>query len=443
MDKLTNIKCESKLQRVLSIDSKGNLFLLLYIFSMPFVSAFAFTPIISCSLIFAVFLFLMMGIRFLQSLKLPYGFMGIDIAIVSLLLFLISFSFVINGWGNSKSFNHTIAYLSTFLLFYIAVKFILFNAPDKNKIFKRVLKAITYITLISAIYANIEFIVSNVFDINLNDYIPRPTEAEAFYNAIVLGEFYRARGFAPESGHFAFMMELFGPLTIYYMYFSDFCRWKKPLKALLVIVIILSVIFTVSTASFIIIPLAVLFALLFYLKSIYIYIKKNTAKFALSTAAVSAVVFLFNYYLSFYAFIILSISQKIDSGSFEDRQSRINFFYDNFFRQDLIHKLVGIGPAGYNVLGFDESNAILSLYYSITFELGFVGLFLFLLFFLYIFYHTIKIKSPIRFFLMIAITSGIMHYNFISNFWYPWFWFIGAFIIFCSKQNSVLFSSKG
>ncbi|HSV10813.1 MAG TPA: hypothetical protein VLI68_08590, partial [Hanamia sp.] len=356
-----------------------------------------------------------MAIKFLQSLKLPYGLIGIDIVIVFLLLFLISFSFAINGWGNSKSFNHTIAYLSTFLLFYISVKFILFNAKDKNKIFKRVLKAITYITLISAIYANVEFIVCNVFDINLNDYIPRPTEAEAFYNAIVLGEFYRARGFAPESGHFAFMMELFGPLTIYYIYFSGFCRWKKPLKALIITVIILSIIFTVSTASFIIIPLAVLFALLFYLKSICIYLKKNTAKFVLSTATVSVVVLLFNYYLSFYAFIILSISQKMDSGSFEDRKSRINFFYDNFFGQDLIHKLVGIGPAGYNILGFDESNAILSLYYSITFELGFIGLFLFLLFFLYIFYHAIKIKSTIRFFLLIAITSGIMHYNFISN----------------------------
>jgi len=52
------------------------------------------------------------------------------------------------------------------------------------------------------------------------------------------------------------------------------------------------------------------------------------------------------------------------------------------------------------------------------------------LFFLYIIYHAIKIKSTIRFFLLVAITSGIMHYNFISNFWYPWFWFVAALTIF-------------
>jgi hypothetical protein len=123
----------------------------------------------------------------------------------------------------------------------------------------------------------------------------------------------------------------------------------------------------------------------------------------------------------------------MDSNSFDDRQNRINFFYENFFRLDFIHKLVGTGAAGYDILGFDESNAILSLYYSITFELGFVGLFLLLLLFIYILYHTIRIKSPIRFFLLIAVTSGIMHYIFIANFWYPWFWFIAAFSIFCSS----------
>jgi hypothetical protein len=438
MDILQNHKPRTRLHKRLTIEYIGYILLLLYIFTMPFVSAFSFTGTISLPLIFSVFLFMLMIVKMLQSGKLPPGFLGFDILIILLLLLLISFSFTINGWGNSKSFNHTVAYLSTFLLFYLSVKFILFDITDKNKLFKRVLKVITYITIISAVYANIEFISSNVFAINLNDYIPRPTEAEAFYNATVLGSFYRARGFAPESGHFAFMMELFGPLAIYYMYFSGFCKWNKFLKALIATLILLSIIFTVSTASFVIIPLAVFFALLFYLKSIYIYIKKNTAKFVLSSIAVSVVVLLFNYYLSFYALIILSISDKMDSNSFDDRQNRINFFYDNFSRLNFIHKLVGTGPAGYTILGFDEFNTILSLFYSVTFELGLLGLLLFLLLFFYIIYHAIKIKSTIRFFLIVAIISGTMHYYFISNFWYPWFWFIAAFTIFCSKQNSYL-----
>jgi hypothetical protein len=128
----------------------------------------------------------------------------------------------------------------------------------------------------------------------------------------------------------------------------------------------------------------------------------------------------------------------MDSNSFDDRQNRINFFYDNFSHLNFVHKLVGTGPAGYNILGFDEFNAILSLFYSVTFELGWLGLLLFLLLFVYITYHAIKIRSIIGFFLIVAVISGIMHYYFISNFWYPWFWFIAAFTIFCSKHHYLL-----
>jgi hypothetical protein len=342
-------------------------------------------------------------------------------------------SFVINGWGNSKSVNHTIAYLSTFLLFYVSLKFCFFDAKDKSKLFKKALALITYITIISAIYANFEFTLSNVFNINLNDYIPRPTEAEAFYNATVLGIFYRARGFAPESGHFAFMLELLSPLTIYYLYFSRFCNWNKFTKAVIIVLIVFSIIFTVSTASFVIIPVAFVLALVIYFKSFLSYVKKNTAKFLLSTGIITLIVVLFNYFFSFYTLFILSITDKLDSTSFDDRQGRIDFFYERFFHLDLLHKLIGTGPSGYTLLGFDETNTILSLYYSITFELGYLGIFLFSMYLLYVVWNTLHIKSKIRFFLLVSILSGIMHYNFIENFWYPWFWTVAAFAVYCNK----------
>jgi len=278
--------------------------------------------------------------------------------------------------------------------------------------------------------------VSNLFNINLNDYIPRPTEAEAFYNATVLGIFYRARGFAPESGHFAFMLELISPITIYYLYFSKFCNWSKFIKTLIVVAIAFSIVFTVSTASFVIIPVAFLFSLLIYFKSVLVYIKRNTTKFLFSMGIVSVVVVAFNYFLSFYTLIILSITDKLDSTSFDDRQGRINFFYERFSSLDFIHKLIGTGPSGYTLLGFDETNTILSLYYSITFELGYLGIFLFLVFLLYVLWNTIQIKSKIGFFLLVAILSGMMHYNFIENFWYPWFWTVAVFTVFCNNYFS-------
>jgi hypothetical protein len=438
MDILQNNKPGAKLQNRLGLDYWSNLMLLLYILTMPFVSAFAFTGTISLPLIFAVFLFILMIVKIIRSGKLPEGFPGFDLVIIFLFLFFVLFSFAINGWGNSKSLNHTVAYLSTFLLFYVAIKFTFFNASDKNLLLKRVLQLITYTTIISALYGNVEFISSNVFGVNLNDYIPRPTEAEAWYDATVLGSFYRARGFAPESGHFTFMMGLFAPLAIYYLYFTGLCKWHKFFKGLSIIFIVLSFIFAVSTASFIIVPLAFICASVFYAKRIYFYIKRYLSKFVISTILISTIVILLNYFFSFYTLILLSITSKLDSSSFDDRQARIDFFNTNFSRFDLIKKISGSGPAGYNILGFDESNSILSLYHNITFEMGFFGIFLILSLFFYVALSALKIKDKIGFFLLASLLSGIFHFYFIANFWYPWFWFIAAFVIFCRKQNKFL-----
>ena len=435
MDVLQNNKPATHLQGWLNLSHWGNNLLLLYIITMPFVSAFAFTNIISLPLIFAVFLLALMIIETLRNGKLPKGFAGFDLIIVCLFLFLDIFSYAVNGWGVVKSLNHTVAYLATFFLFYIPVKFTLFNAKDNAQLFKKVLQFVTYTTIISALYANVEFISSNVFRINLNDYIPRPSEEQAYYDATVLGIFYRARGFTAESGHFTFMMELFSPVAIYYMYFSGFCKWWKLSKAFIIFTIICSFIFAVSTASFVIVPIAVFLAGMLRMKTIFIYLKKRTAKFLFTSAIVAAIVFLFNYFLSVYALILLSINDKMNNG-YDYRQQNINFFFTKFFRLDVIKQLIGAGPAGVLILGYDQSTAILNLYYSIAFELGFLGFFLLLALLFYVTIKIIKINSSISFFLLISFFSGAMHYYFIANFWYPWFWFIMVFAIFCSKKFS-------
>ena len=432
MDILKNNKPGAQIRRGLSLNYWSNLFLLLYIFFMPFVSAFAFTGTITISLILAVFLFIFMIFSIIRSsLKLPNGFMGFDLIIILCFLFVVIFSFIINGFGNSKSLNHSIAYISTFLLFYAAIKFTLFNIKDKTRLFKRVLQFITLATILSAVYANVEFISSNLFGININDYIPRPSEAEAFYNATVLGEFYRARGFAPESGHFAFMMELFSPIAFYYMFFSGFCKWPLLLKILIVFIIVFSFIFAVSTASFVIIPIALFLSSLIYIKEIFSYVKKRISKTFFSVGVVTVIVLLFNYFFSVNSLILLSISDKLNYGS-DIRKENIDFFFKVFRHFDLSKLIIGSGPAGVILLGYDEYNAILNLYYSIAFEIGLIGLLLFVLLLIYIFFNILKIRSKIGFFLMISILSGMMHYFFIANFWYPWFWFIAAFTIFYS-----------
>lgn len=429
MDILQTNKREELLPGWLSIDFINTKLQLLYVVTMPFISAFAFTGTISIPLILSVFLMILMTGSLFNSGKFPEGFIGLDIVIILLLILLAIFSFIVNGWGNSKALNHTIAYLSTFLLFHVAIKFSLFVARDRKKTFRKVLTWLSYITVISACFANLEFLLSNVFRININDYIPRPSEAEAMYDATVLGLFYRARGFAPESGHFAFMMELFSPITIYYLYFSTFCRWRSSLKVAAFILMILTIIFTVSTASFVIVPVVFLIASIVYGDIVFSFVKNNFSKVFVAFVLISAALLILNYFFSFDKFILFSITDKLDSVSFEDRQSRIDFFYDSFLRLDIIKQFTGVGPAGFDILGFDEIS-ILSLYHNVTFELGLFGLVLLLSLFLYVLTSILRLRNSLGFFLLMSFLSGLIHYYIIANFWYPWFWFITAFALF-------------
>lgn len=125
----------------------------------------------------------------------------------------------------------------------------------------------------------------------------------------------------------------------------------------------------------------------------------------------------------------------MDTG-YDYRQENINFFFNNFFQMDITKQLLGTGPAGVLILGYDEHHAILNIFYSIAFEVGFLALLFLILFIGYVIFNIIKIKSSIGFFLLISFFSGLMHYYFINNFWYPWLWFIAAFSIFYNKKFS-------
>ncbi|HXT82929.1 MAG TPA: hypothetical protein VN704_01035 [Verrucomicrobiae bacterium] len=370
----------------------------------------------------------------LQSRKLPPGFLGFDILIILFFLFFNIVSFVINGWGIAISFNHTVAYLSTFLLFYITIKFTLFNISDKNLLFKRILQFISYTTIISALYGNVEFISSNVFGVNLNDYIPRPAQYSDPYTPVVLSLFYRSRGFAYESGVYTQMLELFAPLTIYYLFFSRFCKWTKSLKIFLSITLFLSFVFAASSATFVALPIAVFITCCFYIKRIYYFLRHRSFFYYLKGIIVLIIIYIINNYLSLYSSILLSLTEKMNSYSMYDRQNRIDFFNSTFSKFTPLKKMIGQGPAATDIIGVDGWHVVVSLYYNVTFELGFIGLFLLVFLFGYISFYTLSIKSKIGFFLNIAVISGIIHYYVVHDFWVPWVWFIAVFSIFFKKK---------
>jgi hypothetical protein len=433
MDILQTNKSRPSLPGWLSITFWNKRLLQLYILSLPFVSAFAYSGTITISVLLAVCLFSLMTISILEFLKTPPGFIGYDLILFSLFTIITIFSFMVNGMGNSTSFNHTVAYTTTFLVFYGAVKFALFKPADKDWVFIQVLKGIAFVTFISALFANAEFISNNFFDHDLTQYIPRPGEDNDHYRPTAIGLFYRARSFSPEPGHFAYMLEMFTPVTIYYMYFSGLCKWKAFFKGSVVILIVSSFIFAVSTASFVIIPAAMLLATIIHFKKITTFLKRQSTRFYISSAIITGITLFINYTFSISSLLLLSITDKKENG-LDYRQENINFFFQKFFSFDFTQQIVGAGPAGVNILGYDEQSAILNLYYSVCFETGYLGLLLMLSLFGYFLWKAVAIKNKIGFFLVLSLLSGMMHFYFISNFWYPWFWFIAAFTIFCYRK---------
>jgi hypothetical protein len=428
MDILQTNKHLSFLPKQITWAGSSRQLLLLYVFTMPFVSGFAITGTISAPLIIAVLLLLGMAYQVIRGINVPKGFWGYDILIIGLFLFQVLLSFLLNGFGHPKSLNHTIAYLASFLLFFIVIKFTLFFLADSGSLLKKILLVLTILTFVNSLYTNVEFILDNFFGINLNDYIPRPTANEMFYDAGVLSMFHRARGFASESGSYTAMVEIFFPLAIYYMFFSGWCKWSSIFKTVIVLLTISSLIFAASTATFIIIPICFTIALLFHFKRIGGYLLKNKRRYFLIGIVVCAICWLINHFLSVFYLIYLSVIEKMDSGSFDERQAKIDFFYIQYEKLNTIDKFVGAGPAGFSTLGFDESKSIVSLYYNIIFETGIVGIVLLVLFILYHIILAASIKSGIGFFLLISTLSGAMHYFFYNNYWLPWYWFVLALV---------------
>lgn len=433
MDILQRPEYRPKLPGYLRISYWTDLILLFYVFSMPFTSAFALTPVLPIPLIFCAFLFFLMLLQIINSKRFPNGFLGFDLIFVMCFLIFVVLSYLVNGRGVSKSLHHTLAYLSTFLLFYISVKFALFNSRNKQFLFKKVLVVLTWTIFISSVYVIVEFIFGNLLNININDYIPRPTEASTFYQGTVLAVFYRTRGFAAESGHFTFMIELLAPVAFYYLYFSGYCQWKRIFKTLYLFLVIFGFISAFSIASFIIVPIAIAVSSILYARPILYFVKKNATAFFISAFVVILIFVAINFVFPIFKFILLSIQAKLGGYGYEYREDNLSFFFTHFSRFDITQKLIGAGPAGTVLLGFGTGHGILNIYFSFIFEIGLIGFLFFILLLIYGAYHIYKMRSSLGFLLSISLLAGMMHYYFIANYYYPWFWFILILSIFCGK----------
>lgn len=173
----------------------------LYIFSFPFVHAFAISGTINLSVLLSLSLFIYLLYK-------HYVILNVQVGILCLLLLNVYISFLLNiSAGNLKLISHSAAWTTSILLFFV-VPFSLFKRIPINKI-NHVLYIIYYIAVSFSI---LEYLDVNVFNIGLTNLIPRPDGSD--YDPIFIWGI-RSRSFFAESGYFAMFVLLYFPVICY------------------------------------------------------------------------------------------------------------------------------------------------------------------------------------------------------------------------------------
>tara|TARA_B110000971_G_scaffold221202_1_gene267351 strand:+ start:5253 stop:6143 length:891 start_codon:yes stop_codon:yes gene_type:complete len=282
----------------------------------------------------------------------------------------------------------------------------------------------------TCLYACSQFIFNNFFQINLDDYLYWPTEKIS--NTMALGFYFRTKGFFAEPGHFALFLECFIPVIYWFLYKTDIIL-NSILKNIIFLIIISAFILTISAAGFACLSLGFLIAVFFNINNL----KKNLPKSFIKALLFLGILFLiYDYtddYFSVYDIIYTNTIDKLDSGSSQDRMSRLVVFYDILNNMNIADYLFGHGPNATVSLGYSKDLTILLLYHLLFIELGLIGFLLFLAIIFIFISKSFLIKGKLRFYVQASLISVSLHYIFIGNYWYPYLWFLGIFIYLANK----------
>ena len=410
-----------------------------YIISMPFTSAFCISsslswPLIisSCCTLFFI-LILLLGKKVSIPSRKPFTLLILFLLAILVSFFINDVLFTPSALIFGKTINHLFAYFASFINFYIVIVLLLNLNRDKITP-DSIAEIITWVLVFSCTFAIVEFIAKNIFSIDFDSIVPHPSVEKM--NALALGDIFRsirARGLSEEPGHFAFMIDLFLPIAIYYLYFSPLCKLSKSIKIITLIIFIVTIILTFSTAAFFALPVGLFISFGYFRKYLVTYF----SKIIIAGIILFGSAFVLDSYFPIITQLAIDIDQKTsNSGSMDDRSLRSYLFQTYYGKAPVLNKMVGYGPSGYLRAGMEaDSDSFLVLYQTFIFESGIIGL-LFFIGFLWSILLLIKhIIFPLNFFLFFSFILGIIHYFFVSNYWYPWYWFICAYITYIGSLS--------
>lgn len=371
---------------------------------MIFTNAFALnsvlTPAFAISFLL-IFHFIISGTKKLFD-KPPYLF---------LFWLLLTLSFILMARGD-KCRNHWFMWTFPFFSYYFVLKNELYHLFTLDEIKNNILKVITSATVFACAFCVFEFCCSNFWGIDLS-FIPRGTVED--YNPF--DGFFRARSFIEESGHFSFFVEIFGPISVYWITQNI----KSPLRILLILTIVLGIMATMSAVG-------LLFLLVYVVLFLNFVIFKNESTLSVKLGILTCVLAIISLgvylYPDLFSTIWDLIVMKLDpeNASYSDRSSR----FSALEKLSGISLLIGYGPAAFSTLNVDS---FVSLYLGILMNTGILGFVLACLFCLNKYRRVQMIyDGECRFAFKWSFLFACAHLVFIDIIYVPWFWVLVSLI---------------
>ncbi|WP_372780323.1 O-antigen ligase family protein [Priestia aryabhattai] len=399
----------------------------LYLMFLGFVSAFALNAYVPIPMIFAVLLLCKSSLTIMKSNKMQLINQN-AILLMYFLFVILGLSFLLQSFRlgfQSKGLSHFISYL-VIIMYYVVIEWSFIKEKITiQKIFKYISFGVVFVSIITLL----EFVCKNFLYVDFDKFIPRK-DVQQFYTLYNTGFMwlYRARGTAEESGHNAMYLTMFLPFVFYYYRVMV----KKKVKMILSCgLVIAAIITTFSTIGFV--ELLVVGALVFIVKIISKFKKGLKMR-----------QWLFIFYLIggiVIAYLIFKGNGKLDLTAFQGMIDKITFTnttsagdrmnrWANALHIFADHPLLGGGPG---IAAIEGGTGSTNMYLEFLAETGMVGLITFLLMMFMNFRLIFKIKGSKKYVYLFSFLTMAIHLMVISNYWYPWMWFLFAVISYNSR----------
>ncbi|MGE5481391.1 MAG: O-antigen ligase family protein [Bacteroidota bacterium] len=326
----------------------------------------------------------------------------VDDAALWLLLVVVGLSTLVNGGNSDMRWSHALAYLAVILLYYYSPVLMLWTNVKHRQ---RIDSFIVYGVFLAAAFALLEFTLKNFVGFPLDSYVPRPLVQIG--DPTFMGRWIRARSFAEEPGHFALYLNTMAPLALlraWQHYGPRTARWLASL-------VLLAFVTTFSSAGVVSAAVGAVAAGLLD--------RRLRRVLVLAGAVLGGLLLLWSLLGSHPAAVLsemISGKLSLDNVSLSDRVAK-------WVRAWMLwqsHPAFGAGPG--------SAQGAISWYLELGAETGVIGTVMLLALLMLQVRQAMRLDSPLRGVMLYSLFASYAHYAVISNFWYPWLWFLFAYM---------------